>query len=253
MVANSKGGGKGSSTGSNTGGGQSSIGRKGAVQKVKNAKSRKPSSVVWLSRHINDPYVQEAERRGYRSRAAFKIIQLQEKFNLMKPHDHVLDLGAAPGGWSQIAADIVGLDKGHGKVLAIDILEMETLAGVQCIQLDFTLENAPSKIFDALGGEKVAVVLSDMAAPTTGHRTTDHIRTTVLAEMALDFALQVLKPSGHFVTKVFQGGSEKAMLDILKKNFRSVHHFKPDASRAKSPELYVVGMEFTGGAKLEGE
>jgi len=212
-------------------------GRRQKAVKVKTAKGRTTSSKKWLQRQLNDPYVHEAKRQGWRSRAAFKLADLNERFKIVKKGARVLDLGAAPGGWTQVAAE-----KG-AKVVAVDILEMAPVAGAEILQLDFLDSAAPETIRAALGGP-VDVVLSDMAAPTTGHGATDHIRTVGLAEAALAFAIEVLAPGGAFVCKVFQGGAEKEMLAILKRRFAQVRHAKPPASRKESPETYLVAQGF---------
>jgi 23S rRNA (uridine2552-2'-O)-methyltransferase len=204
------------------------------------AKGLKASSNRWLERQLNDPYVAQAKAKGYRSRAAFKLIELDHKFRFLKTGARVLDLGAAPGGWSQVARARIG---GNGRVVGMDILDIEPIAGVVLLKLDLTAEEAPATIADALGG-RADVVLSDMAAPTTGHRATDHLRTTVLFEVALEVAEQVLKPGGAFVGKVFQGGAAPELLGRLKKSFREVRHLKPPASRSESVELYLVALGF---------
>lgn len=214
-------------------------------ERVKSAKKRSLSSTLWLQRQINDPFVAEAKAKGYRSRAAFKLLQLDEKAALLRPGLRVVDLGAAPGGWTQIAVDRVGQ---KGRVVALDILAMDPLPGAELLQLDFLEEDAPERLKAALGGP-ADLVLSDMAAPTTGHPQTDHLRIIALAEAALDFALEVLAPGGGFVCKVFQGGSEKSLLDALKANFAKVRHIKPPASRAESAETYVVATGFKGGGE----
>ena len=206
------------------------------------SKGLKPSSTRWLERQLNDPYVAAAKSKGYRSRAAFKLIELDEKFNLFKGSATVLDLGAAPGGWSQVARSRVGK---KGRVVAADILEMDAIPGVEFLKLDLLSAEAPAAIRNALAGP-ADVVLSDMAAPTTGHRATDHLRTVALFEAALETAEDVLKDGGAFVGKVFQGGAAPDLLTRLKKRFREVKHFKPPASRAESVELYLVALGFKG-------
>lgn len=200
------------------------------------------SSTRWLGRQLNDPYVAEAKAKGYRSRAAFKLIELDDKFHFLKSGARVLDLGAAPGGWSQVARARVGA---KGRVLGVDILDVDPLAGVETMKLDLMSAEAPATIRAALSGP-ADVVLSDMASPTTGHRATDHLRTTALFEAALELAGDVLKPGGVFVGKVFQGGAAPEMLSQLKKSFRDVRHVKPPASRAESVELYLLAMGFRG-------
>ena len=206
------------------------------------SKGLKASSTRWLNRQLNDPYVAEAKAKGYRSRAAFKLIELDDKFHLLKPGARVLDLGAAPGGWSQVALARVGA---KGRVLGVDILDIDPMAGVEMMRLDLMSAEASAAVHAALGGP-ADIVLSDMASPTTGHRATDHLRTTALFETALELAEEVLKPGGAFVGKVFQGGAAPELLLRLKKSFRDVRHVKPPASRAESVELYLVAMGFRG-------
>jgi 23S rRNA (uridine2552-2'-O)-methyltransferase len=213
--------------------------------KVKD-KRKSESSRKWLARQLNDPYVARAKRDGYRSRAAYKLIEIDDKHHLLKHGGRVADLGAAPGGWSQVAQKRVGAS---GRVVGIDILEMDEIPGVELATIDFLDPAAPDTLKAMLGGP-ADVVLSDMAANATGHRQTDHLRIMALAEMALDFALQVLEPGGAFVAKVFQGGSEKQILDVLKRNFAQVRHAKPPASRKDSSELYVVATGFRGGTGI---
>lgn len=207
-------------------------------QRVKTARGRKISSTLWLKRQLNDPYVKLAGIKGYRSRAAFKLIELNEKFNILEPGATIVDLGAAPGGWCQIA-----LEHQVGHLVGIDILPMETIAGADLIEMDFMDDKAPQLLIERLGG-KADLVMSDLAANTTGHRKTDHMRTIALVEAAADFALSVLKPGGNFVSKVFQGGAEKNLLDTLKARFETVRHAKPKSSRAGSPEMYLVAKGF---------
>ena len=208
--------------------------------RVRSTKKRTASSRAWLERQLNDPYVQAAKTKGYRSRAAFKLIELDAKFHFLKKGARVLDLGAAPGGWSQVAAARAGEG---GRVIAVDILEMEPIAGVQVLRADLRDTQTPAILKDALGGD-ADLVLSDMAAPTTGHRATDHLRTSALFEAAIDVAEAVLKPGGTFVGKVFQGGAEGGLLSRLKKTFSQVRHVKPAASRSGSVELYLVATGF---------
>jgi len=209
---------------------------------VKSTRGLTVSSKRWLERQLNDPYVQAAKTKGYRSRAAFKLLEMDAKFHLLKRGARVLDLGAAPGGWSQVAAARLGE---KGKVLAADILEMEPIAGVEFLCCDFLDPETSEALKRALGGQ-ADLVLSDMASPTTGHRPTDHIRTLALFEAALDLAEEVLKPGGAFVGKVFQGGAANNVLVRVKKRFADVKHVKPPASRAESVELYLVAMGFKG-------
>ncbi len=221
----------------------SSLGYRNKFVKLKTSKKRKASSNSWLQRQLNDPYVAKSKLDGYRSRAAYKLLEINDKYKLFKPYMKVVDLGAAPGGWSQIAAKIVKADQpsSQGKVIAIDLLEMDSLAGVTFFQKDFFEEDAKQLICDELNG-KADIVLSDMAANTTGHAATDHLRIIDLCEQAADFALSILKPGGHFIAKIFRGGTENAVLNKLKLNFHVVKHFKPDSSRKESTELYLVAM-----------
>ena len=216
--------------------------------KLKKTRGRTTSSRHWLERQLNDPYVAAAKREGYRSRAAYKLEEIASKYGLLKLGEVVVDLGAAPGGWSQIAAKRVGAAEGKGAVVALDILPFDAIPGVIILQQDFSEPGADEKLLAALAGRRPNAVLSDMAAPATGHRQTDHLRIMGLAEEALAFALQVLAPGGAFLAKVFQGGSEKTLLDALKRDFASVRHIKPKASRAESPELYVLATGFRGAA-----
>lgn len=217
-------------------------GRGGDRVRVRSSKGRTVSSRRWLERQLNDPYVHAAKSKGYRSRAAFKLIELDSKFHFLKKGARILDLGAAPGGWTQVAAQRIG-ETGH--IVAIDILEMESMPGIQIFHADLTDPDIPAQLKQALGGP-ADVVLSDMAASTTGHRATDHIRTTALLEAALDLAEDVLKPGGIFVGKAFQGGATGDLLARIKKNFDDVKHVKPPASRAESVELYLVAQGFKG-------
>ena len=216
--------------------------------KLKKSRGRTTSSRQWLERQLNDPYVAAAKRDGYRSRAAYKLEEIADKYRLLKPGDVVVDLGAAPGGWSQIAAKRVRSAEGRGAVVALDILPFDAIPGVIILQQDFSEAGADEKLLAALAGRRPNAVLSDMAAPTTGHRQTDHLRIMGLAEEAVAFVIQVLAPGGAFLAKVFQGGSEKSLLDILKRSFATVRHVKPKASRAESPELYVLATGFRGSA-----
>lgn len=205
----------------------------------------KNSSRRWLERHLNDPYVHRARAEGYRSRAAFKLIEIDDRHHLLSPGKRVIDLGAAPGGWSQIAAARAKSSDTAPLIVGIDYLEMDPVAGVTLFQMDFLDPGVPERLVEALGSAP-DIVLSDMAAPTTGHRQTDHLRTMHLCEAAADFAIAVLAPGGHFLAKTFQGGTEAVLLDRLKRSFRSVHHVKPPASRGESVELYLLAMEFKG-------
>lgn len=214
--------------------------RKKMMRRVKTARGRKTSSTLWLHRQINDIYVQRAREEGYRGRAAYKLMELDDRFQLLGKGARVVDLGAAPGGWAQVA-----MQRGASEVVGIDLLPIEPLGGAQFLEMDFTDEAAPAAVKALLKGAP-DVVLSDMAANTTGHPATDHLRIVALVELAVDFAIQTLKPGGHFVAKVFQGGSEGGLLKLLKANFEQVRHFKPDASRAESAETYVVARNFRG-------
>lgn len=211
--------------------------------RVKTAKQRKPSSTAWLARQLNDPYVAEARRLGYRSRAAFKLIELDDRFHILKRGARILDLGAAPGGWTQVAAARIGVAEGKGRIVALDILAMEPIPGVTVLHMDFLDPGAPAAIKAELGGQ-ADLVLSDMAQPATGHAATDHIRIVALAETAYDFAKEVLAPGGTFIAKVFQGGAEGELLAALKRDFKTLRHAKPPASRAESAEVYVVAQGF---------
>ena len=213
--------------------------------RVKTARKRSLSSTLWLQRQLNDPYVAQAKRDGYRSRAAYKLIEIDQRYHLLKSGQRVVDLGAAPGGWSQIAAKKVGVEQGKGKVVGIDLLPVDPVPGVDFAVLDFLQPDAPDHLKAMLGGP-ADVVLSDMAANATGHKKTDHLRIIGLAEMAVDFACEVLSPGGVFLAKVFQGGTEGGLLKRLKTEFTTVHHVKPNASRAGSAELYVLALGFRG-------
>jgi 23S rRNA (uridine2552-2'-O)-methyltransferase len=212
------------------------------MARLKGDKRRTPSSRAWLERQISDPYVARAKREGYRSRAAYKLAEIDDKFHLLKNGARVVDLGAAPGGWSEVAMRRVGAG---GRVLALDILDMKPIAGVEFIKLDFLDAASPERLKATLGGD-ADVVLSDMAANATGHRKTDHLRIMALAEAAAQFAREVLGPGGGFVCKVLQGGTEALLLAELKRDFSSVKHIKPPASRADSAELYLLARGFRG-------
>lgn len=217
--------------------------------RVKTARGRKLSSTRWLQRQLNDPYVAAAKSQGLRSRAAFKLQEIDDKYKFLKRGAKVVDLGAAPGGWSQLAADRTRSKVGEGQVVAIDYLDVEALPGVDVLKLDFMDEDAETTILEVLNEGRADVVLSDMAAPTVGHQKTDHLRIMGLAEAAADFACQILTPGGTFLCKVFQGGTEKTLLDMLKRNFKTVRHVKPPASRKDSAELYVLATGFRGEAR----
>lgn len=210
--------------------------------KLKTAKGRKNSSQRWLTRHINDPYVQQANLMGYRSRASFKLIQIQEKFKLFKRGQTIIDLGAAPGGWTQVMIQWIQKNSDHTCVFGLDLLPIHPLAGACFLEGDFLDPTHQEKLrhyFHTVDG-----VVSDMAAVTTGHGSTDHLRTIVLAQEAFAFAKTLLKPKGFFITKVFQGGADQELLQDLKRHFKTVKHFKPPASRKESPEMYVVAWDF---------
>ncbi|MBK9082729.1 MAG: RlmE family RNA methyltransferase [Rhizobiales bacterium] len=248
-----------SGAGGGTGGGRE--GGRSLKTRVKTAKRRSASSTQWLQRQLNDPYVAAAKREGYRSRAAFKLIEIDDRYKLLKPGQKIVDLGAAPGGWSQIAAKRVksqegqgrdgqGKDgqgrEGAGKVVGIDLLDVETMPGVDFQVMDFLDDDAPERLKAMLGGAEADGVMSDMAANTTGHKATDHLRIVHLVELAADFAAQVLAPGGFFLAKVFQGGTENDLLATLKRDYATVRHVKPKASRADSAELYVLATGFRG-------
>jgi 23S rRNA (uridine2552-2'-O)-methyltransferase len=220
-------------------------GTRSLKQRVKTAKKRTLSSQKWLERQLNDPYVARAKREGYRSRAAYKLLDIDEKYRLFKPGQRVIDLGAAPGGWSQVAAKKVGSPEGKGRVVGIDLLPIEPLPGGEFITLDFLDTDAPDRLTALLGGP-ADVVMSDMAANATGHKKTDHLRIVGLAEAAAEFARAVLAPGGAFVAKVLQGGTEGTLLADLKRDFGTVRHVKPAASRSDSAELYVLATGFRG-------
>ena len=224
------------------------------MARLKDQKRRTASSRAWLTRQINDPYVERAKREGLRSRAAFKLAEIDDRYKLLKPGARVVDLGAAPGGWSEMAARRVG---DNGRIIALDVLDMNPIPGVEFLQLDFLDPSAPARLEAMLGAGKggslqgrgqatADVVLSDMAANATGHRQTDHLRIMALAEAAAEFARQVLAPRGAFLCKVLQGGTEASLLAELKRDFSSVKHVKPPASRSDSAELYLLAQGFRG-------
>ena len=215
------------------------------MARLKDEKRRTASSRAWLERQISDPYVARARREGFRSRAAYKLAEIDDKYHLIKAGARVVDLGAAPGGWSEIAARRAGA---KGRVIALDILDMKPVAGVEFLKLDFLDETAPARLKAMLGGN-ADVVLSDMAANATGHRKTDHLRIVALAEAAAAFAHEVLAGGGHFLCKVLQGGTESGLLRELKRDFATVRHVKPPASRTDSAELYLLAMGFRGDNK----
>jgi 23S rRNA (uridine2552-2'-O)-methyltransferase len=212
---------------------------------VKTGGKRKLSSKLWLERQLNDPYVTRAKREGLRSRAAFKLVEIDDKYHLLKAGMTVVDLGAAPGGWSQVAAKRIGLANGKGRVVAIDLLEMPEIAGVIFAQLDFLSHDAPERLIAMMEG-RADVVMSDMAANTTGHRKTDQLRMVGLLETAAAFAAEVLKPGGTFLAKAFQSGADAELMVQLKRDYASVRHVKPAASRQDSSERYVLATGFRG-------
>lgn len=239
MTENSSKGGTKSGTKNGT---KSGRGARELKVRVKTGNKRSLSSKLWLERQLNDPYVARAKREGWRSRAAFKLIEVDDKYKILKQGARVVDLGAAPGGWSQVAAKRIGP---RGKIVAIDLLEVDPIPGVEFMQLDFTDNDAPEKLRELLNGP-ADVVLSDMAANTTGHRRTDHLKIVALVEMAAEFAREVLTPGGAFLAKVIQGGTEGTLLATLKRDFATVRHVKPSASRADSAELYLLATGFRG-------
>lgn len=218
--------------------------------RVKTGKGRSLSSKLWLERQLNDPYVARAKREGYRSRAVYKLAEIDGKAKFLKAGARVVDLGAAPGGWSELAAQRVRAADGKGRVVAIDILDMDPVAGVEFLKLDFLDPAAPDLLKERLGGP-ADVVLSDMAANATGHRKTDHLKIIALVEAAAAFAAEILKPGGVFLAKVLQGGTEGELLAALKRDFASVKHVKPAASRQDSAELYVLATGFRGGGRAD--
>ena len=229
------------------GGKKGASGRRALKVRVKTARRRSASSSRWLERQLNDPYVARAKDEGYRARSAYKLVEIDDRHRLLAPGKRVVDLGAAPGrlGRGLPPSERRSTDA-DPRVVAVDYLDMDPLPGVTVIKKDFLDDDAPDVIRAALGGHPADVVLSDMAASTTGHRRTDHLRTVHLCETAADFAVSVLKPGGHFVSKVFRGGTEGELLALLKRSFTSVHHVKPPASRPESVELYLVAKGFRG-------
>ena len=214
--------------------------------RLRTARGRKLASTRWLTRQLNDPHVEEAKRRGYRSRAAFKLAEIDDKHHLLRTGMSVVDLGAAPGGWSQISAQRVQLMAGKGRVIAVDVVEMDSISGVTALKLDLTDSESAGRIRDALNGKKADLVLSDMHAPATGHKQTDHLRIMGLVEAALDLAEEILAPGGAFLCKVLQGGADKELVARLNRSFAKVRHVKPKASRAESAEMYVLATGFRG-------
>ncbi|MDY6407230.1 MAG: RlmE family RNA methyltransferase [Pseudomonadota bacterium] len=213
---------------------------------LKRDKKRSASSAKWLQRQINDPYVAEAHKQGYRGRAAFKIIELNDQFHFFKVGKRVVDLGCAPGGWSQVAVKMVKSTPENPLVVGMDLLPADPIAGASLIQMDFTTDEAPKKLKELLGGHQADIVMSDMAANTTGIHSIDHLRIMGLLEMAYDFAVQVLAKDGVFIAKIFQGGTENEFLARMKRDFQTVKHAKPNASRKDSSEFYVIAMGFKG-------
>jgi len=225
---------------------ESSGGTRRLAVRLRTAKGRKLASTRWLTRQLNDPYVEEAKRRGYRSRAAFKLSEIDDKYHLLRPGMSVVDLGAAPGGWSQVAAQRIKVMTGKGTVIAVDVVEMEPISGVTALKLDLTDPDAADRIEEALNGKKADLVMSDMHAPATGHKPTDHLRIMGLVEAGLDVAEDVLAPGGTFLAKVLQGGAGKELMARLNSSFANVRHVKPKASRAESAEMYVLATGFRG-------
>jgi 23S rRNA (uridine2552-2'-O)-methyltransferase len=213
-------------------------GRGGGHVRVKTARNRSAQSTRWLARQLNDPYVKRAKAEGYRSRAAYKLIEIDEKTGILKGARAVVDLGIAPGGWAQVVRRKVPA----AAIAGIDLLPVDPIEGVTILQMDFMADEAPALLMEALGGRAPDLVMSDMAANTVGHPQTDHLRTLALAEAAAEFAIEVLAPGGSFVAKVFQGGTDRDLLVRLKRTFTSVKHVKPPSSRKGSPELFVVAQ-----------
>jgi 23S rRNA (uridine2552-2'-O)-methyltransferase len=228
-------------------GGSGHEGGRSLKTKVRTARKRSLSSTLWLERQLNDPFVAKARREGFRSRAAYKLIEIAEKYKLFKRGQRIVDLGAAPGGWSQIAARAVGSAEGVGRVVGIDLLDIDPIEGVELAVMDFHDAATPERLIAMLGGAADGV-MSDMAANATGHRKTDHLRIVGLAELAADFARRTLAPGGFFLAKVLHGGTEGELLAGLKRDFSVVRHLKPRASRAGSAELYVLATGFRGAA-----
>jgi len=229
---------------SRPGSGRDTGGTRRLKVRVKTGKGRTPSQKAWLERQLNDPYVAEAKRQGYRSRAAFKLTEIDDKYHFLKPGARVIDLGAAPGGWSQVAARRVLAEEGKGKIVAIDMHGMDPLPSVEILHKDFLDDDAPALLTAMLSGAKADIVLSDMAPHATGHRQTDHLQIMALAEAAYDFAKGILKPGGTFLAKVLRGGTESELLKLMKQDFAQVRHVKPKASREDSAELFVLATGF---------
>lgn len=239
-------GGKGAGKGTGKGGG----GSRDMKVEVKRSRKLSHSSQLWLRRQLNDPYVKRAKEAGYRSRAAFKLSEMDDKAQFLKSGQRLVDLGCAPGGWCQVAAERINLRNGKGKIIGIDLLEVDTIPGVEIIQLDFMDESAPARLKELLGGPADGV-MSDMAANTTGHKKTDHLKIIGLAEAALEFAREVLAPGGFFICKLFQGGETGALLGELKRDFTLVRNLKPAASRSDSSEMYVLATGYRHPAEVE--
>jgi len=238
-------GGKGAGKGAGKGGG----GSRDMKVEVKRSRKLSHSSQLWLRRQLNDPYVKRAKEAGYRSRAAFKLSEMDDKAQFLKSGQRLVDLGCAPGGWCQVAAERISLRNGKGKIIGIDLLEVDTISGVEIIQLDFMDESAPARLKELLGGPADGV-MSDMAANTTGHKKTDHLKIIGLAEAALEFAREVLAPGGFFICKLFQGGETGALLGELKRDFTLVRNLKPAASRSDSSEMYVLATGYRRPAEV---
>ena len=239
-------GGKGAGKGMGKGGG----GSRDMKVEVKRSRKLSHSSQLWLRRQLNDPYVKRAKEAGYRSRAAFKLSEMDDKAQFLKSGQRLVDLGCAPGGWCQVAAERISLRNGKGKIIGIDLLEVDTIPGVEIIKLDFMDESAPARLKELLGGPADGV-MSDMAANTTGHKKTDHLKIIGLAEAALEFAREVLAPGGFFICKLFQGGETGALLGELKRDFTLVRNLKPAASRSDSSEMYVLATGYRRPAEVE--
>ena len=239
-------GGKGAGKGTGKGGG----GSRDMKVEVKRSRKLSHSSQLWLRRQLNDPYVKRAKEAGYRSRAAFKLSEMDDKAQFLKSGQRLVDLGCAPGGWCQVAAERISLRNGKGKIIGIDLLEVDTIPGVEIIKLDFMDESAPARLKELLGGPADGV-MSDMAANTTGHKKTDHLKIIGLAEAALEFAREVLAPGGFFICKLFQGGETGALLGELKRDFTLVRNLKPAASRSDSSEMYVLATGYRRPAEVE--
>ncbi len=233
---------------SGKGGARSGGGARDLKTRVKRTHKFSHSSQLWLNRQLNDPYVKRAKDAGYRSRAAFKLVEMDDKARFLKAGQRLVDLGCAPGGWAQVAAERIGLKQGKGRIVGIDLLHVDPIPGVELLQMDFMADDAPARLKDLLGGPADGV-MSDMAANTTGHKKTDHLRIIGLAEAAVEFAREVLAPGGFFLCKLFQGGDSAGLLTQLKRDFALVRNVKPPASRADSSELYVLATGFRGSGK----